>query len=211
MSKHYVLKRYYPYVEDDDNEEIVYITKDYKDAVKTAAYIHKADVESWEENEYYDPDDDYYYSTIEIETITNEQGYKNYEAPKEDEVYYLKAIRSWIQTDLNGRYNNSIGNPRYSYYLKADENLEYVGIPDKLIPQVRPGLRIAKIYRNSINSGMAMTINFIIINNDVNKLDDYDEYIKQLIEEATDLLNSGEDIVDIEQYIEEVFDNTVKE
>ena len=211
MSKHYVLKRYYPYVEDDDNNEIVYITNDYKDAVRTAAYIHKADVESWEENEYYDPDDDYYYSTIEIEAITNEQSYENYEAPKEDEVYYFKAIRSWIQTDSYSRYNNSIGKPRYSYYLKTDENLEYVGIPDKLIPQIRPGLRIAKIYRNSINSGMVMTINFTIINNDVNKLDDYDEYIQQLIEEVTDLLNSGENIIDIEQYIKEVFDNTIKE
>lgn len=32
MNKHYVLKRYYPNIEDDDNEEIIYITKNYKEA-----------------------------------------------------------------------------------------------------------------------------------------------------------------------------------
>ena len=35
--------------------------------------------------------------------------------------------------------------------------------------------------------------------------------IQQLIQEATDLLNSGENMADIEQYIKDVFDNTTKE
>ena len=207
--KSYILTRYYPNVEDDDNSNVIYVTDSYKDAVEKAAWIHKADMESWKEDEDYDPDDDYYYSTIVIETIENEQSYENYKAPKEDEVYYLKMIRAWISTDLYGRYNNSMGEPRYSYYLKADENLDYVELPDKIISQIKPGLRIAQIYRYSINSDM--NINFIVINNDVNKLDDYDEHIQQLIQEATDLLNNGENMDDIEQYIKNVFDNTVKE
>ena len=45
MSKYYILKRYYPYLEDDDEEEIIYVTDDYKDAVETAAHIHKTDME----------------------------------------------------------------------------------------------------------------------------------------------------------------------
>ena len=56
-----------------------------------------------------------------------------------------------------------------------------------------------------------MNISFMIINNNFDKLDDYDKHIQQLIQEATDLLNSGENMADIEQYIKDVFDNTTKE
>ena len=45
----------------------------------------------------------------------------------------------------------------------------------------------------------------------IDKLDDYDKHIQQLIQEATDLLNSGENMADMEQYIKDVFDNTTKE
>ena len=103
--KSYILTRYYPNIEDDDNSNVIYVTDSYKDAVEKAAWIHKADMESWKEDEDYDPDDDYYYSTIVIETIENEQSYENYRAPKEDEGYYLKMIRAWISTDSYGRYN----------------------------------------------------------------------------------------------------------
>ena len=71
MSKHYVLKRYYPNIEDDDNEEIIYITKNYKEALEKAVWIHKADIEALYE-EYEDEDDrEYYYSTVEVETYGN--------------------------------------------------------------------------------------------------------------------------------------------
>ena len=36
MSKHYVLKRYYPNIEDDDNSNVIYVTDSYKDAVEKA-------------------------------------------------------------------------------------------------------------------------------------------------------------------------------
>ena len=210
MSKYYILKRYYPYLEDDDEEEIIYITDDYKDAVETAAHIHKTDMEIlYEEHR---DDDDYiedYYSTVVIETATNEQRHKNYKPPKEDEVYYFKVLRAWIHVDLYGRYYSSIGESRYDYYLRTDENLDYVGIPEKIIPHIKPESRIVRIYRYSENSDM--NISFMIINNNFDKLDDYDKHIQQLIQEATDLLNSGENMADIEQYIKDVFDNTTKE
>ena len=210
MSKYYILKRYYPYLEDDDEEEIIYVTDDYKDAVETAAHIHKTDMEIlYEEHR---DDDDYiedYYSTVVIETATNEQRHKNYKPPKEDEVYYFKALRAWIHADLYGRYYSSIGESRYDYYLRTDENLDYVGIPEKIIPHIKPESRIVRIYRYSENSDMNIT--FMIINNNFDKLDDYDKHIQQLIQEATDLLNSGENTADIEQYIKNVFDNTTKE
>ena len=210
MSKYYILKRYYPYLEDDDEEEIIYVTDDYKDAVKTAAHIHKTDMEIlYEEHR---DDDDYiedYYSTVVIETATNEQRHKNYKPPKEDEVYYFKVLRAWIHVDLYGRYYSSIGESRYDYYLRTDENLDYVGIPEKIIPHIKPESRIAQTYRYSENSDMSIT--FMIINNNFDKLDDYDKHIQQLIQEATDLLNSGENMADIEQYIKDVFDNTTKE
>ena len=210
MSKYYILKRYYPYLEDDDEEEIIYVTDDYKDAVETAAHIHKTDMEIlYEEHR---DDDDYiedYYSTVVIETATNEQRHKNYKPPKEDEVYYFKVLRAWIQADLYGRYYSAIGESRYDYYLRTDENLDYVGIPEKIIPHIKPESRIVQTYRYSENSDMNIT--FMIINNNFDKLDDYDKHIQQLIQEATDLLNSGENMADIEQYIKNVFDNTTKE
>ena len=210
MSKYYILKRYYPYLEDDDEEEIIYVTDNYKDAVETAAHIHKTDMEIlYEEHR---DDDDYiedYYSTVVIETATNEQRHKNYKPPKEDEVYYFKVLRAWIHVDSYDRYYNSIGESRYDYYLRTDENLDYVGIPEKIIPHIKPESRIVQTYRYSGNSDM--NISFMIINNNFDKLDDYDKHIQQLIQEATDLLNSGENMADIEQYIKDVFDNTTKE
>lgn len=210
MSKYYILQRYYPYLEDDEEEEIIYVTDDYKDAVKTAAHIHKTDMEIlYEEHR---DDDDYiedYYSTIVIGAATNEQRHKNHEPPKEDEVYYFKVVRAWIHVDAYDRYYNSIGKPTYDYYLRTDENLDYVGIPEKIIPYIKSGSRIVQIYRYSENSDMSIT--FMIINNDIDKLDDYDEHIQQLMQETTDLLNSGENMADIEQYIKDVFDNTTKE
>ena len=166
MSKYYILKRYYPYLEDDDEEEIIYVTDDYKDAVETAAHIHKTDMEIlYEEHR---DDDDYiedYYSTVVIETATNEQRHKNYKPPKEDEVYYFKVLRAWIHADLYGRYYSSIGESRYDYYLRTDENLDYVGIPEKIIPHIKPESRIVQTYRYSENSDMNIT--FMIINNNL--------------------------------------------
>ena len=74
--KYYILRRYYPYVDGfDDNDEIVYITKDYEDALKTAAWIHKADLERNESDDDYDD----LYSVITIESFNNENIYKQYE------------------------------------------------------------------------------------------------------------------------------------
>ena len=123
MSKYYVLKRYYPNIEDDDNEEIIYITKDYKEALEKAVWIHKADIEALYE-EYEDEDDrEYYYSTVEVETYGNtEISEEQCSLPKRDEVYYSKTTRINIRHDASGKvFKITCNTITLDYYLKLDE------------------------------------------------------------------------------------------
>ena len=209
MSKHYVLKRYYPNIEDDDNEEIIYITKNYKEALEKAVWIHKADIEALYE-EYEDEDDrEYYYSTVEVETYGNtEISEEQCSQPKKDEVYYSKTTRINIRHDASGKvFEITCNTITLDYYLKLDENMEYIdmGIPQKIIDNIRDDMRVAKVYCNRHSDGM--NILFRVIKQDVDKLDDYDEQIKQLIEEVIEHLNDGETREDMENYILEVFNN----
>lgn len=209
MSKHYVLKRYYPNIEDDDNEEIIYITKNYKEALEKAVWIHKADIEALYE-EYEDEDDrEYYYSTVEVETYGNtEISEEQCSQPKRDEVYYSKTTRINIRHDASGKAFEIICNTiTLDYYLKLDENMEYIdmGIPQKIIDNIRDDMRVAKVYCGRYSDGM--NISFRVIKQDVNRLDDYDEQIKQLVEEVVEHLNNGESREDMTNYILEVFNN----
>lgn len=209
MSKHYVLKRYYPNIEDDDNEEIIYITKDYKEALEKAVWIHKADIEALYE-EYEDEDDrEYYYSTVEVETYGNtEISEEQCSKPEKDEVYYSKTNRINIRHDASGKvFEITCNTITLDYYLKLDENMEYIdmGIPQKIIDNIRDDMRVAKVYCGRYSNGM--DISFRVIKQDVNRLDDYDEQIKQLVEEVVEHLNNGESREDMTNYILEVFNN----
>ena len=209
MSKHYVLKRYYPNIEDDDNEEIIYITKDYKEALEKAAWIHKADIEALYE-EYEDEDDrEYYYSTVEVETYGNtEISEEQCSQPKRDEVYYSKTTRVNIGQDANERtFKIACRAITLDYYLTADDNMEYLDtyIPQKIIDNIRDDMRVAKVYCGRYSNGM--NISFRVIKQDVNRLDDYDEQINQLVEEVVEHLNDGETREDMTNYILEIFNN----
>ena len=110
MSKHYVLKRYYPNIEDDDNEEIIYITENYKEALEKAVWIHKADIEALYE-EYEDEDDrEYYYSTVLVERYGNtEISEELCSRPKEDEAIftYQNIPYQWIKNvNINLSYED---------------------------------------------------------------------------------------------------------
>lgn len=209
--KYYILKRYYPEIEDDDNEEIIYITDNYKEAVKTAAWIHKADLEELKAENDDEDDRYYYYNTIIIEKCNNEKAYKEYcEQPNTNEVFYYKTIRVWLTyNEDTKRYFNTINDGEYDCYLTSEENTDYVGLPDDILSELRDGLRLVQIYRYPNSKDANMT--FKIIKENVNNLDDYDEQIHQLIEEATEYLNDGENIIDIENYIFETFDNRTSE
>ena len=209
MSKHYVLKRYYPNIEDDDNEEIIYITKDYKEALEKAVWIHKADIEALYE-EYEDEDDrEYYYSTVEVETYGNtEISEEQCSKPEKDEVYYSKTTRINIRYDASERiFKIACRAITLDYYLTADDNMEYLDtcIPQKIIDNIRDDMRVAKVYCGRYSNGM--NISFRVIKQDVNRLDDYDKQIKQLVEEVVEHLNNGESREDMENYILEVFNN----
>lgn len=209
MSKHYVLKRYYPNIEDDDNEEIIYITKDYKEALEKAAWIHKADIEALYE-EYEDEDDrEYYYSTVEVETYGNtEISEEQCSQPKRDEVYYSKTTRVNIGQDASERiFKIACRAITLDYYLTTDDNMEYLDtcIPQKIIDNIRDDMRVAKVYCGRYSNGM--NISFRVIKQDVNRLDDYNEQINQLVEEVIEHLNNGESREDMANYILEVFNN----
>ena len=209
MSKHYVLKRYYPNIEDDDNEEIIYITKNYKEALEKAVWIHKADIEALYE-EYEDEDDrEYYYSTVEVETYGNtEISEEQCSKPEKDETYYSKTTRINIRHNASGKaFEITCNTITLDYYLKLDENMEYIdmGIPQKIIDNIRDDMRVAKVYCGRYSNGM--DISFRVIKQDVNRLDDYDEQINQLVEEVIEHLNNGESREDMEKYILEVFNN----
>lgn len=209
MNKHYVLKRYYPNIEDDDNEEIIYITENYKEALEKAVWIHKADIEALYE-EYEDEDDrEYYYSTVEVEIYGNtEISEEQYSKPKRDEVYYSKTTRVNIGHDASERiFKIACRTITLDYYLKLDENMEYIDmcIPQEIIDNIRDDMRVAKVYCGRYSNGM--NISFRVIKQDVNRLDDYDEQINQLVEEVIEHLNDGETKEDMENYILEVFNN----
>ena len=209
MSKHYVLKRYYPNIEDDDNEEIIYIAKNYKEALEKAAWIHKADMEALYE-EYQDEDDrEYYYSTVLVERYSNtEVSEELCSQPKEDEVYYSKIDKIFIGYDINEKIFKITGRMEtLDYYLTSDENTEYIDlcIPQKIIDNIRDDMRVAKVHCSRYSDGM--NISFRVIKQDVNRLDDYDEQINQLVEEVIEHLNDGETREDMENYILEVFNN----
>lgn len=209
MNKYYVLKRYYPNIEDDDNEEIIYITKNYKEALEKAVWIHKADIEALYE-EYEDEDDrEYYYSTVEVETYGNtEISEEQCTKPKRDEVYYSKTTRINIGHDASGKvFEIACRAITLDYYLTADDNMEYLDtcIPQKIIDNIKDDMRVAKVYCGRYSNGM--NISFRVIKQDVNRLDDYDEQINQLVEEVIEHLNDGESREDMENYILEVFNN----
>lgn len=209
MSKHYVLKRYYPNIEDDDNEEIIYITKDYKEALEKAAWIHKADMEALYEEYEDESDRSYYYSRVIIERYGNtEISEEQCNRPKGDEVFYSMTNRIYVGYDVSERIFKVTGCiESLDYYLKLDESMEDIDmcIPQKIIDNIRDDIRVAKVYCNRHSSGM--NILFRVIKQDVDKLDDYDEQIKQLIEEVIEHLNDGETREDMENYILEVFNN----
>ena len=209
MSKHYVLKRYYPNIEDDDNEEIIYITKNYKEALQKAVWIHKADIEALYE-EYEDEDDrEYYYSIVLVERYGNtEISEELCSRPKEDEVYYSKIDKIFIGYDINEKIFKITGRMEtLDYYLTSDENMEYIDlcIPQKIIDNIRDDMRVAKVHCSRYSDGM--NISFRVIKQDVNRLDDYDEQINQLVDEIIEHLNDGETREDMENYILEVFNN----
>ena len=209
MSKHYVLKRYYPNIEDDDNEEIIYITENYKEALEKAAWIHKADMEALYEEYEDESDRSYYYSRVIIERYGNtEISEEQCNRPKGDEVFYSRTNRIYVGYDVSERIFKVTGCiESLDYYLKLDENMEDIDmcIPQKIIDNIRDDIRVAKVYCNRHSSGM--NILFRVIKQDVDKLDDYDEQIKQLIEEVIEHLNDGETREDMENYILEVFNN----
>lgn len=209
MNKHYVLKRYYPNIEDDDNEEIIYITKNYKEALEKAAWIHKADIEALYEEYEDESDREYYYSTVEVETYSNtEISEEQCSQPKRDEVYYSKTTRINIRHDASGKVFEIICRAiTLDYYLTADDNMEYIDmcIPQKIIDNIRDDMRVAKVYCGRYSNGM--DVSFRVIKQDVNRLDDYDEQINQLVEEVIEHLNDGESREDMEKYILEIFNN----
>lgn len=203
--KYYILRRYYPYVDGfDDNNEIVYITKDCKDALKTAAWIHKADLERNESDDEYDD----LYSIINIESFDNENIYKQYDPPKEKDVLYSKTTAINISYDqLRKEYCCNLSSDRYDIFLVEDEEIvhaECTDINKKFIPMLKDDMRILQTYYYQKH----LATKFIVVKTNIDKLYDYDEQVRQLANEAIELLNNGESLKDVAKFLHEMLDNT---
>ncbi len=203
--KYYILRRYYPYVDGfDDNNEIVYITKDYEDALKTAAWIHKADLERNESDDDYDD----LYSVITIESFNNENIYKQYDPPKEKDVLYSKTTAINISYDqLRKEYSYHLSSDRYDIFLAEDEEIvhaECTDINKKFIPMLKDDMRILQVYYYQRH----LATKFIVVKTNIDKLYDYDEQVRQLANEAIELLNNGESLKDMAKFLHEMLDNT---
>ena len=209
-SEYYILRRYYPYIDDfdfDDNEEIVYITKDYEDALKTAAWIHKADLERNRSDDE-DDDDDNTYSIITIESFNNENIYKQYNPPKEKDILYCKTIDMNISYDqLKKEYSYHLSSDSHDIFLAGDEEIAYAActnVKNKLIPILKDNMRILQVYYYQKH----LATKFIVVKTNINELHDYDEQMRQLADEAIELLNNGESLKDIAKFLHEMLDNT---
>lgn len=202
--KYYVLRRYYPYVEDDENDNIVYITDNYEDALKTAAWIHKADLERNESDDDYDD----LYSVITIESFNNENIYKQYDPPKEKDVLYCKVTNMNISYDqLRKEYSYHLSSDSHDIFLAGDEEIAYAEcthINKKFIPMLKDDMRILQVYYYQRH----LATKFIVTKTNINKLHDYDEQVKQLANEAIELLNNGESLKDVTKFLHEMLDNT---
>ena len=203
--KYYILRRYYPYVDGfDDNNEIVYITKDYEDALKTAAWIHKADLERNESDDDYDD----LYSIINIESFDNENIYKQYDPPKEKDVLYSKTTAINISYDqLRKEYSYHLSSDSHDIFLAGDEEIvhaECTNVNKKFIPMLKDDMRILQVYYYQRH----LATKFIVVKTNIDKLYDYDEQVRQLANEAIELLNNGESLKDMAKFLHEMLDNT---
>lgn len=208
-SEYYILRRYYPYIDGfDDNEEIVYITKDYEDALKTAAWIHKADLERNGSNDEEDEDDDGIYSIITIESFNNENIYKQYNPPKEKDVLYCKTINMNISYDqLKKEHFYHLSSGSHDIFLAGDEEIVYANctnVNNKFIPMLKDNMRILQVHYYQRH----LATKFIVVKTNINELHDYDEQIRQLADEAIELLNNGEFLKDVTKFLYEMLDNT---
>lgn len=203
--KYYILRRYYPYVDGfDDNNEIVYITKDCKDALKTAAWIHKADLERNESDDDYDD----LYSIINIESFDNENIYKQYDPPKEKDVLYSKTTAINISYDQSRKeYSYHLSSDSHDIFLAEDGEIAYANctnVNNEFIPMLKDDMRILQVYYYQRH----LATKFIVVKTNINELHDYDEQMKQLANEAIELLNNGESLKDIAKFLHEMLDNT---
>lgn len=200
--KHYVLKRYYPEIDDDndDNNEIVYITDSRNEALRVAAKIQKWDLSMDEE---YNTE----YSIIYISEEDNEQLFEEIEPPKD--VIYTKLTRLYYRKYYGDKdIDLSIVNSLYDYYLQEESNdeniLDHKFYPIYIIKHLKDGMRYVRIseYATSI------VVNIYIARDNVEKLDEYDESIKAIAEEVKDEMFNEDMIGELKEYLFNMIDNT---
>ena len=197
--KHYVLKRYYPEVEDNDNDEIVYITDSRDEALRVAAKIQKWDL-SREDTEYDE------YSLIYITEEDDEQLFEQIEPPK-DELYIKLTGLYYRNYNGDKDINLDIVDTLYDYYLQEENNeiiLGYKNYPTNVIKYLKDGMRYVSISEYSTS----VIVNIYIARDSIEKLDEYDESIKAIAEEVKDEIFDEDMIEELKEYLFNMIDNT---
>lgn len=191
-------------VEDNDNDEIVYITDSRDEALKVAAKIEKWDLSRT---------DTEYESDISIIYITEEENEKLFEQiePPKD-VLYTKLTRLYYRDYYGDKdIELSVEDCSYDYYLQEekDENLiiDYKNYPDYVIKHLKDGMRYVHIAEYSTST----VVNIYIARDCIEKLDEYDESIKAIAEEVKDEIFDEDMRQELKEYLFNMIDNTGRE
>ena len=198
-------------VEDNDNDEIVYITDSRDEALRIAAKIEKWDLSKT---------DTEYESDISIIYITEEEDEKLFEQiePPKD-VLYTKLTRLYYR-----KYNGdkdidfSIQDCSYDYYLQEEKNenlitydgnflLDYKNYPSYVIKHLKDGMR----YVRTVEYSTSIVVNIYIARDCIEKLDEYDESIKAIAEEVKDEIFDEDMRQELKEYLFNMIDNTGRE
>lgn len=196
-------------IEDNDNDEIVYITDSRDEALRVAAKIEKWDISRIE-----------YESDISIVYITEEKDeklFKQIEPPKD--VLYTKLTRLYYRKYYENKdIDLNMEDCLYDYYLQEEKDknlviddgnliLDYKNYPSYVIKHLKDGMRYVHISEYSTS----IVVNIYIARDCVEKLDEYDESIKAIAEEVKDEIFNEDMRQELKEYLFNMIDNTGRE
>lgn len=200
----YLLKRAFPNLDHCDEDDVVYITDNYKEAVIMAAKLQKLDILN--APECFNPEhvdyDDIEQSEIYIEEIkTVEPGTDHIVLG--DTVLFSCDLRIYFVKDKETGVYDFRCAKIYHYYLDLDPDVNY--IERELDDHATDGAR------SVVFSPYSHSLNAYIYTKDINTIDESIKQIMELIEDACESLTAGEDPEEVKRYLFNMLDNTGKD
>ena len=199
----YLLKRAFPNLDHCDEDDVVYITDNYKEAVIMAAKIQKLDILN--APEYFNPEhvnyDDTEQSVIYIEEIMTANPNTD-NIVLDDAVLFSCNFRVFFLKDRKTGVFAFNYSDSYHYHLDFDSDVNY--IERELAAHAADGIR------SMMFSPYSPAFNVYIYTKDINTINETIEQIKELIGDACDSLTAGEDPEEVKRYLYNMLDNSGK-